>query len=77
MVFGDGNASSGSVKIGDPKVYTGYGNFYLNVTLKYEGEGTDDCCYFAAVAETDKKSLGCEKSAPNVIWRSETVYVTE
>ena len=77
VIFGDGNASSGSVKIGDPKIYTGYGNIYLNVTCKYEGACTDDCCYFAAVAETDKKSLGCEKAAPNVIWRCETVYVTE
>ena len=77
VIFGDGNASSGSVKIGDPKIYTGYGNIYLNVTCKYEGACTDDCCYFAAVAETDKKSLGCEKAAPNVIWRCKTVYITE
>lgn len=77
VVFGDGNASSGSVKIDDPKIYTGYGNIYLNVTLKYEGEGTDDCCYYAAVAETDKKSLGCENSSVGVIWRPETVYETE
>lgn len=77
VIFGDGNAFSGSVKIDDPKIYTGYGNIYLNVTLKYEGEGTDDCCYYAAVAETDKKSLGCENWEPNVIWRPETVYETE
>lgn len=77
VVFGNGNAFSGSVKIDDPKIYTGYGNIYMNVTLKYEGQCTDDCCYYAAVAETDKKSLGSHNSASDVIWRPETVYKTE
>lgn len=79
VIFGDGNAYSGSVKIDDPKIYTGYGNIYLNVDLKYPEMFTDDCCYYAAVAEADKKALGCDNSEINVIWRSDTItnYETE
>ena len=79
VIFGDGNAYSGSVKIDDPKIYTGYGNIYLNVDLKYPEMFTDDCCYYAAVAEADKKTLGCDNSEVNVIWRSDTItnYETE
>ena len=79
VIFGDGNACSGSVKIDDPKIYTGYGNIYLNVNLKYPEMFTDDCCYYAAVAEADKKALGCDNSEVNVIWRSDTItnYETE
>lgn len=79
VIFGDGNAYSGSVKIDDPKIYTGYGNIYLNVDLKYPEMFTDDCCYYAAVAEADKKALGCDNSEVNVIWRSDTItnYETE
>lgn len=79
VIFGDGNAYSGSVKINDPKIYTGYGNIYLNVDLKYPEMFTDDCCYYAAVAEADKKALGCDNSEINVIWRSDTItnYETE
>ena len=79
VIFGDGNAYSGSVKIDDPKIYTGYGNIYLNVNLKYPEMFTDDCCYYAAVAEADKKTLGCDNSEVNVIWRSDTItnYETE
>lgn len=79
VIFGDGNAYSGSVKIDDPKIYTGYGNIYLNVDLKYPEMFTDDCCYYAAVAEADKKTLGCDNSEVNVIWRSDTItnYDTE
>lgn len=79
VIFGDGNAYSGSVKIDDPKIYTGYGNIYLNVNLKYPEMFTDDCCYYAAVAEADKKALGCDNSEVNVIWRSDTItnYETE
>lgn len=73
VIFGDGNAYSGSVKIDDPKIYTGYGNIYLNVDLKYPEMFTDDCCYYAAVAEADKKALGCDNSEVNVIWRSDTI----
>lgn len=79
VIFGDGNAYSGSVKIDDPKIYTGYGNIYLNVDLKYPEMFTDDCCYYAAVAEADKKALGCDNFEVNVIWRSDTIanYETE
>lgn len=79
VIFGDGNAYSGSVKIDDPIIYTGYGNIYLNVDLKYPEMFTDDCCYYAAVAEGDKKTLGCDNSEVNVIWRSDTItnYETE
>ena len=79
VIFGDGNAYSGSVKIDDPKIYTGYGNIYLNVNLKYPEIFTDDCCYYATVAEADKKTLGCDNSEVNVIWRSDTItnYETE
>ena len=79
VIFGDGNAYSGSVKIDDPKIYTGYGNIYLNVDLKYPEMFTDDCCYYAAVAEADKKTLGCDNSEVNVIWRSDNItnYETE
>ena len=79
VIFGDGNDYSGSVKIDDPKIYTGYGNIYLNVNLKYPEMFTDDCCYYAAVAEADKKTLGCDNSEVNVIWRSDTItnYETE
>ena len=69
VIFGDGNAYSGSVKIDDPKIYTGYGNIYLNVNLKYPEMFTDDCCYIAAVTETSKKRLDCEKNKLPVVWR--------
>lgn len=69
IIFGDGNASSGSVKIEDPKLYTGYGNIYLSVTYKYPEIFTDDGCYIAAVTETSKKRLDCEKNKLPVVWR--------
>lgn len=69
IIFGDGNASSGSVKIEDPKLYTGYGNIYLSVTYKYPKIFTDDGCYIAAVTETSKKRLDCEKNKLPVVWR--------
>lgn len=69
VVFGDCNAGSGSVIPDDPKVYTGYSNIYLNMTLRYPECGTDDECYIAAVAEASKKQLGCEKEKSPVVWR--------
>lgn len=69
VVFGDCNAGSGSVKLYDPKVYTGYSNIYIEMTLQYPECYTDDECYSAAVAEASKKQLGCEKKKPPVIWR--------
>lgn len=69
VVFGDCNAGSGSVKLDDPKIYTGYSNIYIEITIRYPECSTDDECYAAAVAEVTKKELGCEDNKPNVILR--------